>query len=149
MALGSKTAVVNANVYKIYFDSVQASNQYLLATRKEAVYKKAQKRVPTGAGPVYFTMLSDDRLLLEFAYTTSELGSGSSDWNKLIESNATSGEVPENNFFLVATDRAGSPVSKTQTMRCKAEELRLYSGAEGETLAKLSLVIIDNDIQIS
>jgi len=149
MALGSKTTVVNANVYKVYFDSVSDSNQYILATRKEAVYRSAQKRVPTGAGPVYFTMLSDDRLLLEFAYTTSELGSGSSDWNTLIQRNAVSGEVPENNFFLVGTDRAASPVSKTQTMRCKAEELRLYSGAEGETLAKLSLVIIDNDAVIA
>jgi len=94
-------------------------------------------------------MLSDDRLLLEFAYTTSELGSGTSDWNKLIESNATTGEVPENDFFLVATDRAGTPVSKTQVMVCKADELRLYGGAEGETLAKLSLVITGNDIVIT
>lgn len=149
MTLGTKTATVNASVYKVYFDSVSAANQYILATRKEAVYRATQKRLPTGAGPVYFTMLSDDRLLLEFAYTTSELGSGSSDWNKLIERNITSGEVPENNFFLVGTDRAGSPVSKTQTMQCKAEELRLFAGAEGETLAKLSLVIIDNDVVIS
>lgn len=147
MALGSKSATVNANVYKVYFGSVSAANQYILATRKEAVYRSPQKRVATGAGPVYFTMLSDDRLLLEFAYTSTELGTSDSDWNKLIERNATTGEVPEKSFFLVATDKNSN--AKTQTMKCKAEELRLYSGAEGETLAKLSLVITDNNIAIS
>lgn len=149
MTLGSKNAVVNANVYKIYFGSASSTNEYILATRKEAVYRVPQKRVPTGAGPVYFSMLSDDRLLLEFAFTTSELGSGTSKWNSMIQRNSTSGEVPENTFSLVATNRAETPISKTQTMKCKAEELRLYSGAEGETIAKLSLIIIDNDITIS
>jgi len=149
MALGSKDTVVNANVYKVYFGSVSASNQYILATRKEAVYRTPQKRVATGAGPVYFTMLSDDKLLLEFAYTTTELGTGTSDWNAMVQRNATTGEVPTNNFFLVATDRQSTPVSKTQTMICKAEELRLFSGAEGETIAKLVLVITDNDAVIA
>ncbi len=148
MALGSKTAVVNANVYKVYFDSVSDANQYILATRKEAVYKAPQKRVATGAGPVYFTMLSDDRLLLEFAYTTSQLGTGTGDWNVMMQRNEDTGEVPENDLFLVAADVGSPQVTKTQIMKCKAEELRLYSGAEGETLAKLSLVIIDNDITI-
>ena len=100
MALGSKTATVNANVYKLYFGSVAAGNEYILVTRKEAVYRVPQKRVPTGAGPVYFSMLSDDRLLLEFAFTTSELGSGTSKWNSMIQRNASTGEVPENTFVL-------------------------------------------------
>jgi len=149
MALGAKTNIVNANVYKVYFGSVSAANQYILATRKEAVYRTPQKRVATGAGPVYFTMLSDDKLLLEFAYTTSELGTGTSDWNAMIQRNALTGEVPTNSFFLVATDRNTTPISKTQTMTCKAEELRLFGAAEGETIAKLILVITDNDAVIA
>jgi len=149
MTLGSKPRIVNANAFRVYLTSVSASNQYIMATRKEAVYRSAQKRLATGAGPVYFTMLSDDRLLLEFAYTTTELGSGGSDWNTMLQRNANSGEVPQNKFFLVGTDRNASPGVATQTMECKAEELRLFSGAEGETIAKLSLVIIDNDPVIS
>ena len=149
MALGAKTGVVNANAYKIYLTAVSSANQYIMATRKEAVYRSPQKRLATGAGPVYFTMLSDDRLLLEFAYTTTELGSDGSDWNKMLIRNANSGEVPENTFFLVGTDRNPSPKKATQTMKCKAEELRLFGGAEGETIAKLSLVIIDNDNSIT
>lgn len=149
MTLGSKPRVVNANAYKIYLSGVSPSNQYIMATRKEAVYRTSQKRLATGAGPVYFTMLSDDRLLLEFAYTTTELGNDGSDWNKMLIRNANSGEVPENNFFLVGTDRNPSPGVATQTMTCKAEELRLFAAAEGETIAKLSLVIIDNDNSIS
>lgn len=146
MAIGAKTGIVNANAYRIYLTAVTAASQYIMATRKEAVYKTPQKRLATGAGPVYFTMLSDDRLLLEFAYTTTELGATDSDWNKMLIRNSNSAEVPENTFFLVGTDRNPAGVKKaTQTMKCKAEELRLFAGAEGETIAKLSLVIIDND----
>jgi len=46
MTLGTKSAVVNANVYKIFFGSPVSSNEYILATRKEAVYKKNTEKSP-------------------------------------------------------------------------------------------------------
>ena len=150
MVLGTKSEVVNANVFKVFFGAA-GTDEYILATRKEVIYKAPQKRVATGAGPVYFTMLSDDRLLLEFAYTTGEVGNSvPQNWDEMLQRNATTGEVPENAFRIEATDRQGSPVTKTHAFSvCKAEELRARSGAEGETLASLTLVITDLEPSVS
>lgn len=149
MTLGNEPNKVNANKYKVYFGSVSDANEYILAMRKEAVYRTPQKRYGTGAGPVYFTMLSDDRLLLDFIYTTDNFGTANSDWNKIMTRNAASGEVPTGSFFLVAADAATPQVKKTHAMKCKAEELRTFGEAEGGTLAKMILVIIDNNIAIT
>ncbi len=144
MVLGTKTEVVNANRFKIFFGAA-GTDDYILATRKEFIHRSAQKRVPTGAGPVYFTMLSDDRLLLEFAYTTGEVGNSvPANWDEMLQRNAATGEVPENAFRIQATDRQGTPITKTHNFSvCKAEELRVRAMAEGETIATLTLVITD------
>lgn len=149
MALGAKPNKVNANVFKVYFGAVSDANEYILAMRKEQVIRTPQKRYGTGAGPVYFTMLSDDRLLLDFIYTTDNFGSADSDWNKLMTRNTDSGEVPTEKFFLVAADAATPQVKKTHAMECKAEELRTFGEAEGGTLAKMILVITDNNVAIT
>lgn len=149
MVLGAKNEAVNANKFKIFFGAI-GTDQYILATRKEAVFRSPQRRLPTDAGPVYFTMLSDDQLLLDFAYTTGEVGNGvPANWDEMLQRNAASGEVPTNAFRIEATDSQGTPVTKTHPMNCKAEELRVFAPAEGETLAKLILRIIDNEPSVT
>ena len=147
MSLGATNEVVNANKFAVFFG---ASSEYILAVRKEVVYNAPQKKLATGAGPVFFTMLADDQLLLEFAYTTGEVGNGvGANWDEMLKRNATTGEVPEEEFRIKATDRQGSPVTKTHTMNCKATQLRCWGGAEGETLASLRLQIIDTEPSIA
>lgn len=143
MSLGSKSEVVNANVFAIFFGT---SQEYILATRKEFDFRAEQRRLPTGAGPVYFTMLSNDRLSLEFAYTTGEVGNSvPSNWDEMMQRNAVTGEVPTNLFTIKATDRQGSPVTKNHPMNAKCTRFRGFAGAEGETLVSLELQIIDNE----
>ncbi len=147
MSLGSKDEVVNSNKLGIFFGS---TNQYILATRKEVDYRKEQIRVPTDAGPVYFTGLSNDKILLEFAYTTGEVGNSvPENWDEMMKSNATTGEVPENQFEIKAVDRQGTPITRQHSMTAKATRLRVFGGAEGETLAQLELQILDNNILVS
>jgi len=145
--LGAKTEVVNSNKLGIFFGT---SDQYILATRKEIDYRKEQIRVATDAGPVYFTGLSNDKILLEFAYTTGEVGNSvPANWDEMLKANATTGEVPENTFTLKAVDRQGTPDTKSHTMLAKATRLRVFGGAEGETLAQLELQIIDVEPNVS
>jgi hypothetical protein len=147
MSLGSKSEVVNANVFAIFFGS---TNEYILATRKEFDFRAEQKRVPTGAGPVYFTMLSNDRLLLELAYTTGEVGTSLPQaFDEMMKRNASTGEVPTNLFTIKATDRAGAPVTKNHPINAKCTRFRGFAGAEGETLVSLELQIIDNEPSVT
>ncbi len=148
MVLGSKSEVVNANFFKIYFGS---SEEYILATRKEFDFRAEQKRLATGAGPVYFTMLSNDRLLLELAYTTGEVGTSLPEaFDEMMQRSATTGEVPTNNFQIKATDRKNpGPTTKTHSMNAKCTRFRGFAGAEGETLVSLELQIIDNNMTVT
>lgn len=146
VSLGTKLEIVNANKMKIFI----GADDYILASRKEMDFQSQQIRFATGAGPVYFTSLSNDRLLLEFAYTTGEVGNSvPANWDEMFKRNAASGEVPENTFSIQLTDRQGTPVTKTHTMLCKANRLRVFGGAEGETVASLELQIIDNEPSVS
>jgi len=148
MSLGSKVEVVNANKFKIFFGS--GANDYILATRKEFDFRAEQKRLATGAGPVYFTMLSNDRLLLELAYTTGEVGTSLPQaFDEMMQRSNTTGEVPENLFEIRATDRQGAPVTKTHPMNAKCTRFRGFAGAEGETLVQLELQIIDNEPSVT
>ena len=145
MSLGAENEVVNANKFKIFFGAA-GTNQYILATRKEFIHRAPQKRLATDAGPVYFTMLSDDQLLLDIAYTTGEVGNSvPQNWDEMLQRNALSGEVPENAFRIEATDRQSTPTTKTHAFNCKLEELRVFSAAEGEVLASLVLRITDTE----
>lgn len=150
MVLGTKTEVVNANVFKVFYGAA-GTDEFILATRKEFIHRSPQKRIPTGAGPVYFTMLSDDQLLLDLAYTTGEVGNSvPQNWDEMLKRNATTGEVPENAFRVEATDRQGAPVTKTHAFSiCKAEELRVFASGEGETIARLTLRITDVEPSVS
>lgn len=149
MVLGTKFEVVNANVFKIFFGAPGA-NEYILATRKEFDFRADQKRLATGAGPVYFTMLSNDRLLLEIAYTTGEVGTSVPQaFDEMMQRNSASGEVPTNLFTMVATDRQGTPVTKNHPMNAKCTRFRGFAGAEGETLVQLELQIIDNEPSVT
>jgi hypothetical protein len=141
--LGSKTEVVNAAKFKVFL----GADDYILATRKEFEHVAPQRRVPTGAGPVYFTMLSNDRLILEFAYTTGEVGNSvPANWDEMIKRNATTGEVPENAMSIQATDK--SSVTKTHSFNCKCTRFRSWALGEGETLAAMELQIIDENISV-
>lgn len=145
--LGAKNEAVNANKFAVFYGS---SDEYILATRKEFDFRADQTRVATGAGPVYFTQLSNDRLLLEFAYTTGEVGNSvPQNFDELMQRSATTGEVPENTFTIKATDRQGSPVTKSHPMLCKATRLRGFGGGEGETLIQLELQVIDNNMSVT
>jgi len=145
MVLGTKQEVVNANKFKIFFGAA-GTDQYILATRKEFIHRAPQKRLATDAGPVYFTMLSNDQLLLTIAYTTGEVGNSvPSNWDEMLQRNSLSGEVPKNAFRIEATDRQNTPVTKTHQLNCKCEELRVFGNAEGEVLASLVLRIIDTE----
>ena len=150
MVLGTKTEVANANKFKIFYGAA-GTDQYILATRKEFVHRATQKRLATDAGPVYFTMLSDDQLLLSIAYTTGEVGNSvPQNWDEMLKRNANSGEVPENAFRIEATDRlTPTPTTKTHQFNCKLEELRVFSAAEGEVLASLVLRITDTEPSVS
>jgi len=149
MVLGAKNEAVNANKFKIFFGAT-GTDQYILATRKEAVFRAPQRRLPTDAGPVYFTMLSDDQLLLDIAYTTGEVGNSvPQNWDEMLKRNASSGEVPTNAFRIEATDSQETPATKKHPMNCKCEELRLFAAAEGETMAKLILRITDNEPSVT
>jgi len=142
VSLGTKTEIVNANVLKIFI----GVDDYILASRKEFDHQAAQIRLATGAGPVYFTGLSNDRLLLEFAYTTGEVGNSvPANWDEMLQRNVATGEVPENAFSIKATDRQGTPVTKTHAFNAKCTRLRVFGGGEGETLAQLELQITDNE----
>ncbi len=149
MVLGTKLEIANANKFKIFFGAA-GTDQYILAVRKEFIHRAAQKRVATDAGPVYFTMLSDDQLLLDIAYTTGEVGNSvPQNWDEMLQRNSNSGEVPENAFRIEATDRQISPDTKTHQFNCKCEELRVFSAAEGEVLASLVLRITDTEPSVS
>lgn len=146
MSLGAKNEVVNANKFKIFFGPSPDVTQYILAVRKEMVFRAPQKRLATDAGAVYFTMLANDQLLLDFAYTTGEVGNSvPSNWDEMFQRNALSGEVPTNVFRVEATDSQTVPITKVHPMNAKAEELRASANAEGETVAKLILRITDNE----
>jgi len=137
------------NKLKIFFGAA-GTNQYILAVRKEMIFRAPQKRLATDAGPVYFTMLSDDQLLLDIAYTTGEVGTSVPQaWDEMFKRNADSGEVPENAFRIEATDRQTTPTTKTHPMNCKAVELRVFGAAEGEVLASLVLQITDTEPSVS
>ena len=146
-SLGAKNEKVNANVFKIFI----GADDYILATRKEFIHRAPQKRIATGAGPVYFTMLSDDRLILQFAYTTGEVGNSvSANWDEMLKRSATTGEVPTNAFSIKATDeQTPTPTTKTHAFNAKCTMLRVYGGAEGETLADMELQITDNEPSVS
>lgn len=148
MVLGTKNEKVNANKFKIFFGAA-GTDQYILATRKEFVHRAPQKRVATDAGPVYYTMLSDDQLLLDIAYTTGEVGNSvPQNWDEMLQRNSSSGEVPENAFRIEATD--GLSTTKTHAFSiCKLEELRVFAAAEGETMARLVLRITDTEPSVS
>lgn len=151
MVLGTKNEVVNANKFKIFFGAA-GTDQYILAVRKEFIHRAPQKRLPTDAGPVYFTMLSDDQLLLTIAYTTSEVGNSvPQNWDEMLQRNAATGEVPENAFRIEATDRLSpTPTTKTHAFSiCKLEELRVFGTAEGEVLASLVLRITDTEPSVT
>ena len=151
MVLGTKLEVANSNKFKIFFGAA-GTDQYILATRKEFVHRAPQKRVATDAGPVYFTMLSDDQLLLTIAYTTGEVGNSvPQNWDEMLQRNASTGEVPENAFRIETTDRqTPTPTTKTHAFSiCKCEELRIFGSAEGEVLASLVLRITDTEPSVS
>lgn len=143
---GNKLEIVNASKFKIFI----GGDDYILASRKEFEHVAPQRRIATGAGPVYFTMLSDDRLSLEFAYTTGEVGNSvPANWDELIKRNATTGEVPTNGFSIQATDRQGTPDTKTHAFQCKCTRFRSWGLGEGETMAALELQIIDENASVS
>ena len=149
MVLGDTNEVVNANKFKIFYGDTGVE-QYILALKKEFIHRAPQKRLPTDAGPVYFTMLSDDQLLLSIAYTTGEVGNSvPQNWDEMLKRDIDSGEVPTNEFRIEATDRQSTPQKKTHQFNCKLEELRAYSNAEGETTASLVLRIIDSEPSVT
>ena len=143
-SLGAKTEIVNAQAVKIQFGG--GPDDFILAIRKDLDYRSPQRRIPTGAGPIYFTMLPDNRMQLTFAWTTGEVGNSvAANWDEMIKRNATTKEVPENVWKLAFTDAQGSPTTKTFTHTCKVTRFHSFAAGEGETMAELELQIIDDD----
>jgi len=138
---GSKTSVVNAQAMYWNF----AGGKYLLLTNKRFSYRRPQKRIATGIGPIYFSMLSDNRFTVQVAYTTGEVGVGVPQaFDQMILANATTHEVPENTFTFTLTDRAGTPKTNTWTLKAKMTSLDVSGLGEGETLVDMEFQITDD-----
>ncbi len=146
--LGSKLEVVNAQAVKVQFGPTP--DDFILAVRKDMDWNVPQRRVPTGAGAIFFTMLPDNKLRLTFPYTTGEVGSAvPANFDEMVKRNATTKEVPENIWKLVFTDRQGTPVSNAWTMNAKVTRLHPFGLGEGETMVELDLQIIDDEPTIT
>ena len=142
--LGSKLEIVNAQAVKVQFGA--APDDFILAVRKDMDWNVPQRRVPTGAGPIYFTMLPDNKLRLTFPYTTGEIGfSVPANFDEMIRRNATTKEVPTNIWKLVWTDRQGTPLSNTWTMNGKVTRLHPFALGEGETMIEIDIQITDDE----
>ena len=144
VTLGAKNEIVNAQAVQIRFGATP--DDYILAIRKDMDWNSPQRRVPTGAGPIYFTMLPDNKMHVTFPYTTGEVDNGvPANFDEMVKRNATTKEVPENTWKLVWTDAQGSPVSKTFTHTAKCTRFHIFGAGEGETMCELELQIIDDD----
>jgi len=144
-SLGTKLEIVNANAVLVRFGATP--DDYILAVRKRIEYNSPQKRLATGAGAIYFTMLPDNKMRITTAYTTGEVGNAvAANFDEMIKRNATTKEVPTNTWALKFTDRQGTPASNTWTHSAKVTQLIIDGGlGEGETLVEIVLQIIDDE----
>ena len=147
--LGAKNEIVNAQAVQVQFGATP--DDFILAVRKDIEYNSAQRRVPTGAGAIYFTMLPDNKLRLTFPYTTGEVGSAvPANFDEMIKRNATTKEVPENTWKLKFTDRVTpTPGSNTWSMLAKVTRLHAFGLGEGETMVEIDLQITDDEPTIT
>lgn len=146
--LGAKNEIINAQAVKVQFGAVP--DEYILAVRKDLDYVSPQRRIPTGAGPVYFTMLPDNKMRVSLPYTTGEVGASvSSNFDELIKRNATTGEIPTNLWPLQFTDRQGTPITQKWSQSAKVIRLHVFALGEGETMVEIDLQIIDDEPTIT
>lgn len=141
VSLGTKNEIVNAQNVLIQFGATP--DEYILAWRKDLEYLSPQRRVPTGAGPIYFTMLPDNKMRITVAYTVGEIGTSvASAFDEMIKRNATTSEVPKNSWKMSFTDNAGG--NNLWTHNGKVTRLHVFAGRIGETIVELDIQITDN-----
>lgn len=141
-SLGAKNEKVNAQaiLWKI------SGDQYILLTRKRFSYRRPQRRFPTGAGNLFYSMLPDNRIAVQVAYTTGEVGTSvPAAFDEMVKANATTKEVPENTFTFTATDTQGTPASNVWTMAAKCTLMEVEAGPEGESVVNLEFQITDEN----
>jgi len=146
--LGGKLEIVNAQAVKVRFGGTP--DDFILAVRKDLDYNSPQKRIATGAGPVYFTMLPDNKMHISFPYTTGEVGNSvPANFDEMVKRNATTKEVPTNTWLLAFTDRQASPDTNTWTHSAKVTRLHIFGLGEGETMVEIDLQIIDDEPSVT
>lgn len=142
--LGAKNEIVNAQAVQIRFGATP--DDFILAIRKDLDWNSPQRRIATGAGPIYFTMLPDNKMHLSFAYTTGEVNNGvPANFDQMIKRNATTKETPTNVWHLKYTDRRGTPISNSWDQSAKVTRLHIISLGEGETIVEIDLQITDDE----
>ena len=143
--LGAKNEIVNAQAVQVRFGATP--DDYILAIRKDMEWLSPQRRVPTGAGPIYFTMLPDNKMHLSFPYTTGEVDNGvPANFDQMVKRNSTSKEIPENLWHLKFFDRKSpTPSSNSWDQTAKVTRLHVWGLGEGETMVEIDLQIIDDE----
>lgn len=146
--LGAKNEIVNAQAVQVRFGATP--DDYILAIRKDMDWNSPQRRIATGAGSIYFTMLPDNKMHLTFPYTSGEVNAGvPANFDEMIKRNATSKEVPENLWHLKFFDRqTPTPTSNSWDMNAKVTRLHAFALGEGETIVEIDLQIIDDEPSI-
>lgn len=144
VTLGAKNEAVNAQAVQVRFGATP--DDFILAVRKDMDWNSPQRRVPTGAGPIYFSMLPDNKMRLTFPYTTGEVDNGvPANFDEMVKRNATTKEVPTNLWHLKFTDRQGTPFANSWDMNAKVTRLHVFGLGEGETMVELDLQITDDE----
>jgi len=142
--LGAKLEVVNAQAVKVRFGATP--DDYILAINKDIDFVSPQKRVPTGAGNIFFTMLPDNKMKLSFPYTTGEVGlSVPANFDEMIKRNSATKEVPTNIWRIEPTDQQGTPNTNIWTQNAKCTRVHWFAAGEGETILEIELQIIDDE----
>lgn len=140
-SLGASKEWVNAQALKWFINS----DEYIFLTRKRLRFQVPQKRVGTGAGNVFFTMLPDNRMSVTVLYTTGEVGTSVPQaFDEMVMRDATTKEVPENTYKFTATDRQGSPATNTITHLAKCTMMEVSAEAEGEVIVNLEFQILED-----
>lgn len=142
MSFATEAKRVNTSLMLLKNDS----NQTLaVLARKRIEFHKPQKRFPIAGGVIYYTMKSNNKLTFTVAYTVDEVGTSITEsFDNMIKEVSATGEVPEKTFTLETSPQDGT-TGKKFTQECKMTDLVIEGEGEGETIATVTLQIIDNN----
>lgn len=139
--LGVAAQKVNAKKFQVYIGS--SSNEWKMLQNARVLISHPIFREPTtNGGVVTYTGAPDHNISGTLVFTRDQWDDGSSnDFKSLLTVDASSGEVPENDWLIKFTDTQSVPVSTTLTFSgCKLSVIDISKSVEGGTKVDITVV---------